>query len=522
MSISIPLRNTGPGVAQNVRAYSVTDDCDIRNEEMHLGEVAPGPFVLRVIVKVTEPRERIDIVVEIKWDVVGDRSDHTREFSVVAKAQRTDLDWDQLSNQQRYNIEVAYDKEKEFYGRKDAVERILRRLAPNLMQSCYITGQKRVGKSSLARAVENRLQRNRHPGEYRILYLECGEIRHSSGADTLKELGEQLEDFLVESLPRSTSWTRKTYSSSLTPLNRLLTQLYSLQPEMRFVVILDEFDEINESLYRYGELANTFFLNLRTLSSKRNVAFVLVGAERMPFLMASQGEKLNKFSRESLDSFNLTTEWDDYCTLVRTPVEDVFKVHEPALRRLFELTNGHPYFTKLLCATVYECAVAAKDAEVTNAEVEKAADRVVATLDTNAFAHYWRDGIRGDADEIEIVSLKRCRLFSAWARTARSNKPLTYESIRGNVRFGVETNEILSLLENACQRGVFRERKGIYRPAVDLFGIWLKEGGFLNLVSDRLGDELAEAKQRREDKAHVNVDEIVKVSDNLGLYQGAR
>ena len=388
------------------------------------------------------------------------------------------------------------------------------------MQSCYITGQKRVGKSSLARAVENRLQNNRHPGDYRILYLECGEIRHSSGADTLNELGEQLEDFLTDSLPRSISWTRKTYSSSLTPLNHLLKQLYVVQPETRFVVMLDEFDEINESLYRQGELANTFFLNLRTLSSKRNMAFILVGAERMPYVMESQGEKLNKFSRESLDSFKLRTEWDDYCALVRTPVEDVFKVHEPALRRLVTLTNGHPYFTKVLCATIYECAVEAKDAEITSAEVDRAAERVVASLDTNAFAHYWRDGIRGDSSEIEIVSLKRRRLFAAWARTARSNKLLTYESIRGNVRFGVEPDEVFSLLENACQRGVYQEQDGIYRPAVELFGIWLREGGFLRLISDRVGDELAEAKQRREDQAFVEATEITIVADSWGLYQG--
>lgn len=519
-SISVPLSNSGPGVAQDVRVECVSENCEIENDEIRLGDVTPGSFVLGVIVKVTEPQQQIGVVVEIQWGVVGDQSVHTRLLSVIAKGQRTDLDWDRLSTQQRYNLEVAYDKEKEFYGRKDAVERILRRLAPNLMQSCYITGQKRVGKSSLARAVENRLQSKRHPGDYRILYLECGEIRHSSGADTLNELGEQLEDFLVGSLPRSIDWTRKTYSSSLTPLNRLLNQLYAVRSKTRFVVMLDEFDEINESLYRQGELANTFFLNLRTLSSKRNMAFVLVGAERMPYVMASQGEKLNKFSRESLDSFNQTTEWEDYCALVRTPVENVFKVHESALRRLFELTNGHPYFTKLLCATVYEFAVEAKDAEVSSSEVERAAQRVVKSLDTNAFAHYWRDGIRGDSNEIEIVSLKRRRLFAAWARTARSRNPLTYESIRGNVRFGVDPNEVLSHLENACQRGVFREKDGIYRPSVDLFGVWLREGGFLRLISDRLGDELAEAKQRREDKAFVKADEIVRLADSWGLYQG--
>ncbi len=517
--IFIPLTNQGPGVAQNVRACCLAYHCEIQSEETNLGDVEPGPFVLTLIVNVTEPRDRLDLVVEIEWGVVGDSSSHTQEFSVTVKGQRTDLDWDELSLQQPYSLEVAH--EQEFYGRKDAVQRILRRLAPDSMQSCYITGQKRVGKSSLARAVETHIQSNAHPSDYHVLYLECGEIRHSSGEDTLKELGTQLEEFLVDSLPHFADWAPKEYSSSLTPLNRLLEQLKIQRPESRYVVILDEFDEINESLYRYGELANTFFLNLRTLSSKMNMALVLVGAERMPYVMASQGEKLNKFARESLDSFNLETEWADYCALVQSPVENAIKLHEPALRKLFEFTDGHPYFTKMLCATVYECAVEAKDAEVSSAEVEKAAERVVATLDTNAFAHYWRDGIRGNSNEIEIVSFNRCRLLVAWARTARSKKPLTCDAIQDNVHSGVlSPGDVLPLLEDLCRRGVFQEQDGTYLPAVDLFAVWLREGGFSRLVSDQLGEELAEAKLQQEDAAYVQAKEIVDVASEWDLYQG--
>ena len=516
--IPVPLTNEGPGVAQNVRAFCVADHCDIQSEEIRLGDVSTGPFVLPLIVNVTEPRESIDLVVEIQWDVVGNPSKYTQEFSVTAKGQRTDLNWDELSLKQPYSLEVA--AAKEFYGRGDAVQRILRCL--DLMQSCYITGQKRVGKSSLARAVEDHIRSKTPLDDYRycILYLECGEIRHSSGKDTLKELGARLEEFLSDRLPKSVDRTPEEYSSSLTPLNRLLSQLRIHQPKTRFVVILDEFDEINEDLYRHGELANTFFLNLRTLSSKRNMAFVLVGAERMPYVMASQGEKLNKFSRESLDSFNLETEWEDYCALVRTPVEGVIKLHEAALRKLFDLTNGHPYFTKVLCATVYECAVETKDAEVSNAEIQKAAQRVIGTLDVNAFAHYWRDGIRGDYNQIEIDSLKRCRLLVAWARTARLRNSTTCEAIRENAPPALNSGEVLPLLDDFCRRGVFREQDGAYLPAVGLFTVWLKEGGFQSLISDQLGDELAEAKQHREDAAYVQSEEVVNVVSGWGLYQG--
>lgn len=519
IDVVVPMTNEGPGVAERVRAFCLTEHCHVQTEETVLGDIEPGPFVLPIVVNVTEPHERIEIHLDIEWGVVGQTDRRRKDFSLQVSAQRMDLDWDSLSRRQPYSLEVAYDEE--FYGRRDAIHRILRRLAPASMQSCYITGQKRVGKSSLARAVERELLKGVHGSEYHVLYLECGEIRHSTGKETLREFGTQLEAFLFELLPEIENSTAQDYSSSLNPLNRVLRKLELDKPSARVVVILDEFDEVNEDLYRHGELANTFFLNLRTFSSKRNLAFVLVGAERMPYVMASQGEKLNRFARESLDSFDLSTEWADYRSLVEQPVVHAIKIHEAAVRKLFDLTNGHPYFTKVICAAIFEAAVEGKDAEVSEAEVKKAAERVVATLDINAFAHYWRDGIRGDANDIEIVSLHRCRVLVAWARTSRVRHRTTHETILNNLHSRMlPADEVMPLLDDFCRRGVFRHVDDVYFPAVELFAVWLREGGFSRLISDQLGDELAAVKQSREDEAYVHANELVGLVNRWDLYQG--
>ena len=517
--IFVPLRNTGPGVAEDVRAYCVSDHCKIKSDETNLGNIEPGGFVLTLEICVEEPLTRLELEVGVDYDIVGESEKQEREFSVVIHSQRTDIDWEELSKLQPYRLEVAYDHA--FFGRQDAVGRILRYLNSESMQSCYITGQKRVGKSSLARAIEASIGRGLLKEEYSVHYLECGEVRHSSAEYTMREFGQQVEDFLVTFLPRSAEWKLQDYSTSLNPLNRLLNLLLAETPTRRFVVIFDEFDEINEDLYRHGELANTFFLNLRTLSSKRNLAFILVGAERMPYVMSAQGEKLNKFARESLDNFELATEWADYRALIETPVRDAIKLHEPALRKLYDLTNGHPYFTKVLCANVFENAVQAKDAEVSTSEVSKAAERVVASLDVNAFAHYWRDGIRGDAEDVEIVSLHRCRVLVAWARAARAKGSATHEGILSNLHSSrLSSNEVHPLLDDFCRRGVFRTMKETFVPTVELFGNWLVEGGFTRLISDQLGDELAELQQEREDAAYVHSKEIVELVEKWDLYQG--
>ncbi len=516
----IPLKNTGPGVALNVLACCIADHCTVHTDETNLGDIAPGSFILTLHLSLDAPSDGLEVCVSIEWDVLGQPATRTCDFNIRVLAQRTDLDWKALSRQQPYSLEVAHDEH--FYGRRDALERLIRRLAPDSMQSCYITGQKRVGKSSLARAVEARVKNSQSGGDYRVLYLECGEIRHATGPDTLQELGRQLESYLSALLPRHVEWTEQSYSSSLIPLNRLLLSLHHELPDMRVIIILDEFDEINEDLYRSGELANTFFLNLRTLSSRRNIAFLLVGAEKMPYVMSSQGEKLNRFAQESLDSFDLSSEWEDYRDLVEKPVAHSIKIHEAAVRKLFDLTNGHPYFTKVLCMELYGRAIQHKDAEVSSAEVGKAAERTIDSLDTNAFAHYWRDGIRGDSDEVEIVSLKRCRLLVAWARAVRASWSPTPENISRYLYSSLlPADEVPPLLDEFCRRNVLRQAEhASYCPTVNLFADWLREGGFSRLVSDKLGDELAVVKQSREDEAYVRAPEIGKLVDGWDLYQG--
>ena len=519
IELHVPLTNVGPGTAQNVRAYCIADDCDILSGDTHLGAIEPGAFILPIVAQVTQPSDSLEFQIVIDWEVIGEPNSRSVEFSLKILCQRTDLDWSALARQQPYSLEVAYDSD--FYGRHETLDRVLHRLGPASMQSCYITGQKRVGKSSLAHAVAARMRDATFDEDYSVLYLECGEIRHSAGEETMEELGRRVESFVLEMMPRGVSWNEQRYLSSLIPLGRLFNLLGRECPDARVLIIFDEFDEINEELYRYGELANTFFLNMRMLASKKNLAFLLVGAERMPYVMSAQGEKLNKFAGESLNSFDLTNEWSDFHALVENPLRNAVTIYEEAVRKLFDYTNGHPYFTKVICSVVFERAVRFRDAEVSATEIIKAAEQVVMTLDINSFAHYWRDGIRGGAEEMEIISLNRCRTLVAWARVARTGRPTSHENVVENLHTRLlAAGDVPPLLDDFVRRDVFQLRESEYITTVKLFHDWLTEGGFSRLISDQLGDELAQARQLREDEAYVHAAEIAELVDRWDLYQG--
>ena len=169
-----------------------------------------------------------------------------------------------------------------------------------------------------------------------------------------------------------------------------------------------------------------------------------------------------------------------------------------------------------------EDELSAKDAEISDVDIEKAAQRLLVSLDTNAFAHYWRDGTRGDADEVEIASVRRCRTLVSWARTVRSGAQTTRDEIERFLYAQLRADEMRHELDDFCRRDVFKEVEGQYSPTVELFGRWLRDGGFSRLVDGHIGDELGEKRRLEEDEAYVRSGEVVDLVSRWPLYQGHR
>lgn len=163
-----------------------------------------------------------------------------------------------------------------FVGRKAKVSNIVNKLLKTPMTSTYVTGQKRIGKTSLAKAVANNLEIENN--DFHSLYLEYGEYCSTSPQKTLQSLGVNIFNFCT--IFPGTYQQTPDFSESLADLNMMARSLESKSPQKRFIIILDEFDEIHPEMYRSGPLAETFFANLRTLAARKNLAFILVGGEK--------------------------------------------------------------------------------------------------------------------------------------------------------------------------------------------------------------------------------------------------
>jgi hypothetical protein len=519
----IPMVNVGPGIAIDVVAEI---DCGTTNqslildtEELRLGDVPPGDFALSFRACVVESCHSVRMTVQLEWRQLFGGTD-SYVFDIEIEGQDPDVNWSSLEELEPYSLEVA--EGSMFVGRAAKVKAIGNKLLKKPIASTYITGQKRIGKTSLARAVLDYVEQSVSSYVYHPLYLEYGEYCTSAPDSTLKALGDSIFSFLRLFLDKNYNFELPDFSVSLAPLNLIAKEIERFHPEKRFVIILDEFDEIHPELYRLGALAETFFSNLRTLAARNNLAFILVGGEKMPFIIGAQGDQLNKFVREPLDFFSRSLEWEEYCQLVRMPVFDLLNWDEAAINEVFTLTNGHPYYTKLLCSKVVSKSISERDTEIIVPDVRRALNNLVLELDTNAFAHLWKDGINAEREQAEVTELKRLRMLVALARSLRSNLRSEPALVKSAEAVRLQHHEIGPILEDFLRRDIVRESNNELHCTIPVFEKWLVEVGITKLIASTLADELEVELKRAEDNAFVNAGEIQALTDRWPIYRAQK
>ena len=520
LTITIPLVNSGPGVAVDV---TVELDCGsskslaLESGEIRLGDIPPGEFAVAFKAMVVDPVRAVDMAMQVSWNQMFGVP-QSIAFDVRLTAQDPAVDWARLEQLDPYSLEVA--EGDKFVGRKAKVQAIGNRLLKAQMSSTYITGQKRIGKTSLAQAVLRYVAGHAiAPTTYETFYLEWGEYCAADAVGTVKSLGEQLYGFLRSHLLDGVNIPAPVFEGSLAPLNVIAKLLETTSPEKRFVIVLDEFDEIHPEMYRYGSLAEAFFANLRTLGARKNLAFILVGGEKMPFIIGAQGDQLNKFVREPLDYFSRSDEWTDYVELVTDPVKNSLNWEESALNELFSITNGHPYYTKLVCAKVFSTAVVQRDTEIIASDIKHALNGRVSELDTNAFAHFWKDGINAERKEAEVIELKRLRVLVAFGRALRSAMP-TKLTIVQQATSALQPSDVAPLVEDFCRRDIMKEVGGGIVMQLPIFQRWIRDIGVSKLIASTLADELESELQKANDSAYVKSGEIEALVKKWPLYRG--
>lgn len=521
LRILVPFSSDGRGAATDVRINVLSDSQQILflNEEIALASVSPGKFSVALDVLVVDPCPVVSAMLEVEWGEVGTSTRQEALFEVRVLAQAAGVDWEAYTYADPYGTGPA--EGPAFVGRKEQVQTLVARMLRRPMEPSYITGQKRVGKTSLATAAAEQARSRDPKDKLSWCYILWGQIAHEDPRVSLRQLGEQIEEFIIGELPGRAPLPRGSYEGSLSPLIKLSTAAEAVDPDRRFIVIVDEFDEMPQDLYLQGNLADTVFGNIRALTTTSNVCLLLVGGENMPFVMDRQGQKLNKFSRVNLTYFDRATEWDDYERLVRQPSAGFLEWHPDAVAEVYDLTNGNPYFSKIICSKVFARALRERDVDVTREEVREAVGAEISRFDDNLFAHLWQDGIFAPVDEREPIVLKRKRVLAALARCARASLPATVANLYAHRNTSELTEaELKSVLADFVSREVLVEVNAGYRTVLPIFHLWLVDVGLTRLAADALSQDLATEAQRAEDAARVLSEELVALTKGWPTYRG--
>lgn len=515
------IKNKGFGYAYEAKLLIVCDEVIKLSveEEIEIGKFSPATTqVIKIPAVVIQSSQEFNIELEIDWRNF-DGTQCTSSFSCTVKAQRSDIDWEPLKQSNPYSLNPV-ENEQELAGRREVLNRLIANSKSSGIGSSIIQGQKRVGKTSIAIALKTHLEKL----GYLVAILEGGQYVEQSAGGTIKALGRKICKKIIGSENKVRHISIPTFDDALSPLDEFLDDISEIIPERQLVVILDEFDELPQELYIRSELGSSFFLTLRSLSSRTGLGFVLVGGEKMKYIMDCQGKHLNKWPVYSVDYFERESDMSDYRELVERPVNNILEYTETALNELHKVTAGNPFFTKLVCQYVFETAVDSRDCHVTEAEIEKAIEKSMSANETNqnTFAHFWEDGIfEIDEKSATEKSIRRRKILMALSDELAKQSPVSEKRLSDNILVKNIPSLKADLKEFDSRKVLINTNQDeTYDFKVPLFHEWLKERGINEVIINIPNLETDWEERQQQEKLKVRSNEIVNLVKRWGPYKG--
>jgi AAA domain len=297
--IGFNIENVGSGYARDVSCSISTDSSAVvKRPELFLGDLGVDKIAVEFPVELSKSVS--SILVDLTWtwsNFDGSCGSETGIFELFG--QQGNVNWDQLATEEPYKLEPIT-SEQELVGRTEILSQLAAKARGAKVGSACIWGQKRVGKTSIAKTLRTRLSSEPNSGTL-VLFLEAGEYVHPDANRTIEQLGAKICRQIASSDPRFQGVSKPSFNGALSPLSDYVDDVLAISPALRIIVILDEFDSVPVELYRRGPTGETFFSTIRSLSQKGQTGFILVGGERMRYVFDCQGQALNKFQMIRVD-----------------------------------------------------------------------------------------------------------------------------------------------------------------------------------------------------------------------------
>ena len=519
INLAFALRNDGPGYAFDVSAEVdlLGDLRPLEQSERFLGRLGVETLVFEVACEVTKAAAVDFGVVTVRWlNHDGTSGTVSEELEIAGQAQQ--VDWQVLQYEEPYSTEPIAERAG-LVGRDDVLDDLTRRVTLRSVGSSSVTGQKRVGKTSVVRTLQSQLRED--DAGIHTVFLETGEFIQEAAPATVSALGQRLCNLVASLDPAYRAVPIPAFDSALSPLASYLADIQALDPSFRCLFILDEIDELPVDVYRKGPLGTAVFSTIRSISGKAGLGFILVGGENLMFIHNEQGQLLNKFVHVRLTYFD-RERWPDFEALVRTPTKDWLEISDEAVALLWEQTAGNPFFAKLLCRELFSLMVARRDSHVTEKEVQESVMRTLRETGAPAFQHFWEDGLSPFEDLTDQVILRK-RIFLTLGSRVSEHGATPREALLKDVlsRYPeLELGRLEAEIDDLIRREVLTAHDGSLACKVPLFREWLAVSGTREILQTLPELRAAEEVRLEEEDAVVQPEEIVGLLEGWGTYKG--
>ncbi|PSB18906.1 hypothetical protein C7B76_07765 [filamentous cyanobacterium CCP2] len=303
-----------------------------------------------------------------------------------------------------YVIGTPIDDTQMFFGR----ETLLQFIDDNLRQGARVVllyGQRRIGKSSVLAQIPKFIEQDQF---YFVSFdlqnqgrRMLGEVLYSLAHAIVEQL-EDDNDLLLNavSLPSEAELLRDPDQFSY----QFLPEIFQQIGNKHLVLLLDEFDVLSN--YSSESAIEHFFPYLKSIISIHQKLFIIAAIGRRPEDLQNL---ISLFKGAPAQEVWLLDEHSAR-SLITKPSEGLLHFEPEAIQAILDLTSGHPYFTQVVCFSIFGQARSQEQWTVTRADVEQVVDKAIESS---------RPGLTWFRDSLPIAERV---IFSAVAEAQQTTK----------------------------------------------------------------------------------------------------
>jgi formylglycine-generating enzyme required for sulfatase activity/tetratricopeptide (TPR) repeat protein len=357
-----------------------------------------------------------------------------------------------------------------FFGREDVFDWIERSLSGQYADHILVVhGQRRVGKTSVLKQLGNHL-----PDRYIPVFFDLQGRTHTTLDRFMWWLAREIARVLKQERDITiTPPDKELFTQDLEYFeNRFLPELKPHLGEDKVLLLtFDEFDNLEEGEIK-EVLARPLIDHLRRLMEYSNLNFI--------FSIGSSGRKLENMQAAYTEFFkaalykkiSFLTKDDGY-RLITLPVQGILEYERDAVKQIYEIVSGHPYFTQLVCHELFSQCQKTGKRTISRGDVDAILDDVVERGTVN-LKFVW-----DEANDLEKWALSGL----AQLEGKRDNRAVADFLSRQRVRFNQQALD--SALLHLREKDVLTEDN---RFVNHLLQIWMKK----NRPIEQAREELTE------------------------------